>query len=111
MWLMTSLSSPNYSQSETRNLKLRSRFSFLDFFDERRHNLEQISHHCVVSDLEDRCLAVLIHRDDGARALHPNDVLDGSRDPQRQIKFWRHRLSGGTDLAVHRKPAGIADGA
>ena len=62
-----------------------------------------------IGNLEDRRLGVLVDRDDGARALHADDVLDGAADAQRQVELGRDGLAGGADLAVHGQPAGIAD--
>ncbi len=49
---------------------------FLQFSGERRRDLEQIAGNAVVGDLEDRRVGVLVDRHDGARALHPYQVLN-----------------------------------
>src|SRR5574341_2259543 len=66
-------------------------FGFLDLFDERGDDVEQVGGHAVVGDLEDGGLGILIDGDDGARALHADDVLDGAGDAQRQVKPTRIR--------------------
>src|SRR5579862_3588777 len=72
------------------------------------NDIKQVSHHGDVRDLEDRGFGILIHRDDGACALHANHVLDSSADTQSEIELGSDRLPRGTNLPVHRQPAGIA---
>ena len=63
----------------------------------------------VVGDLEDRRVGVLVDGDDGARALHADEVLDGAGDAERDVELRRHGLAGAADLALHRQPAVVAD--
>src|SRR5215831_2369243 len=84
-------------------------FRLLDFFNQWRYDIEQVAHDCVISDLENWCLRILIDSDDCARALHPNNVLNRTADAERQVELGRNGLSGGPDLAVHGQPSGIAD--
>ncbi len=83
----------------------------LHFFSQRRDDVEQIAHDRIVGDFEDRRLGVLVHGDDGPRAFHAHDVLNGAADAEREIKLGRDRLARRADLAVHGEPAGVADGA
>src|ERR1700746_1494393 len=46
-----------------------------------RNDLKQVADQAVIGHLEDRCLAVLVDRDDGARILDAGQVLDCTRDP------------------------------
>src|SRR5262249_36891358 len=48
---------------------------------ELRHDLVQVADDADVAEVEDRRVRVLVDRDDGARALHPDLVLDRARDP------------------------------
>src|SRR5260370_40281213 len=89
---------------------LRSGLGFLRFLRQRGDEIKQVAHHAVVGDLEDRRLGIFINGDDGARALHAHNMLDGAADADGQVKFWRNRLAGAADLAVHGQPAGIAYG-
>src|SRR5258708_17389110 len=52
---------------------------------------------------------IFVDCDDGARAFHANDVLNRAADAEREIQLGCNRLAGGTDLAVHGKPAIVAD--
>src|SRR5579871_524941 len=76
---------------------------------QRRNHLEQIPHHAVIGDLEDRRVLILIDRDHRLRPLHPNQVLNRPRNPDRQIKLRRHRLPRAPHLPLHRQPAVVAD--
>src|ERR1700689_5866033 len=82
---------------------------FLYFFDQRRNYVEQISHDGIVSDLKNRSFGIFVDRNDGARAFHPDDVLNRAADAQREIELGGNRLAGRPDLAVHGEPAGVAD--
>jgi len=54
-------------------------------FGERRNEFENVSDDAVIGDLEYRRVLVLVDGHDGARTLHPHDVLDGAADAQREI--------------------------
>src|SRR5580698_10006215 len=85
------------------------RLGFLYFFDQRRNYVEQIPDDGVVGNLKNRRFGIFVDRDDGARAFHPNDVLNRAADAEREIELGGNRLARRTDLAVHREPAGVAD--
>ena len=48
---------------------------------------------------------------DGLRPFHANQMLDGSGDADGEIELGRDGLAGAADLALHGKPAVVADGA
>ena len=83
--------------------------AFLQFADERRRNLEDVALNAVVGDLENRRLGVLVDGDDGARALHADQMLNRARDAERDVQLRRHRLTRAANLALHRQPAVVAD--
>ena len=76
-----------------------------------RHDLVQVADDADVAEVEDRCIRVLVDRDDRAGALHPDLVLDGAGDTARDVELRRHGLPRLTDLRRVRVPAGIDDGA
>src|SRR5260370_7824589 len=81
----------------------------LDFLNERRHDVEQISDDCIIRNLEDRRLGIFVNRDDAPGTLHTNNMLDGPRDSERQIQLRSDRLSRRSDLPVHAQPSVVAD--
>src|SRR5438132_4582626 len=81
----------------------------LELLRQLRHDLEQVADDAVVGDLEDRRLGILVDRDDGARALHPHEMLDGAGDAEGDVELGRHRLTRAPDLPLHRQPAVVAD--
>ncbi len=83
--------------------------SLFDLGHDRRADLEQIALYAVVGHLEDRRLGVLVDRDDRARALHADEMLDRARDAESDVQLGRHRLAGASNLAFHRQPAVVAD--
>src|SRR5215471_10483523 len=82
----------------------------LQLFGQSGHDFEDVSDNAIVGNLEDGGVLVLVDRNNGARALHADDVLNGAADAQRKIKLRCHGLAGAPDLALHRKPAFVADG-
>src|SRR5258706_14269674 len=58
------------------------------------HELEQVADEPVVGDAEDRCLRVLVDRDDHLRILHAGEVLDGARDACRDVQLRSDDLAG-----------------
>src|SRR5580693_4421218 len=82
---------------------------FFEGFGEGGHDFEDVGDDAVVGDFEDGGVLIFVDGHDGARALHANDVLDGAADAEREIEFWRDGLAGAADLALHRKPAFVAD--
>src|SRR5438132_12376400 len=66
------------------------------------HQLEEIADEAVIGDLEDRRLLVLVDGDDDLRVLHPGEVLDGTRDADRDIELGGDDLAGLADLIVVR---------
>ena len=63
----------------------------------------------VIGDLEDRRFGVLVDRDDRARALHSDQVLNRAGDPERDVQLRRDGLARAANLALHRQPAVVAD--
>jgi hypothetical protein len=59
---------------------------------DRRHDLEQIADDAVVGHFEDRRVAILVDRDDRARSLHADQMLNRAGDAERHIQLGRDRL-------------------
>src|ERR1044071_4505179 len=51
------------------------------------NDLEQIAHHAVIRDLEDRRFGILVDRDDAARRRHSGKVLDRAGDPDGHVEL------------------------
>src|SRR5208337_1888836 len=73
----------------------------LQLFREGGHDFENVGHNAVIGDFKDRRVLILVHRNDGARALHPHHVLNGAADAERQVQLRRYRLPGTADLPFH----------
>src|ERR1017187_3090194 len=86
-----------------------SALRFFYFFDQGWNYIEQIADHGDIGDLKDWRLCIFVDCNDGARAFHPHYVLNRTTDSQREIQLGRYRLSGRSNLAIHRQPAGIAN--
>src|ERR1700722_8352556 len=86
-----------------------SGFGFFEGFGEGGHDFEDVSDDAVVGDFEDGGVLVFVDGDDGARAFHADDVLDGTADAECEIKFGSDGLAGAADLAFHREPSFVAD--
>ena len=67
----------------------------------------QVTHHAEVDEFEDRRLVVLVDGDDRLGGLHACSVLDGPRDPGRDVELRRHGLPRLADLVGVRVPAGV----
>src|ERR1700733_2380088 len=84
-------------------------FRFLDFFGERRDHVEEVAHNTIIGDLEDGGLYVFINRNNGARALHADDMLDGAADAERNVELGGHGLTRTANLPLGGHPAVVAD--
>ena len=62
-----------------------------------------------IRDREDRSLLVLVDGDDVLRALHPDHVLGGPRDPGRDVDRRLDGLAGLADLMGVGHPARVDD--
>src|SRR5215467_10337106 len=82
---------------------------FIDFLDEGRDDVKQVSYYSVGRQLENRRFLVFVDRQDRTGILHSDLVLDRTRNTQRDIKFRSHRLTRASDLPVHGEPAAVAD--
>ena len=89
----------------------RSGFAFAQRPLQPGQDLEQVANQTIVGNLKDRRLGILVDRDDQARILHAGDVLDRSREADRDIEFGRDDLAGLADLAVVGHIAGVDGGA
>src|SRR3954468_21816255 len=87
----------------------RSATLLVQFRDHRGDHFEEVAGDAVIGDLEDGRLWILVDRDDGARAFHPDEMLDRAGDAERDVELGRHGLPRAADLAIHRQPAGVAD--
>src|SRR5690606_34090744 len=76
-----------------------------------RQDLVRVSDDAVVRDLEDRCVRILVDRDDGACTAHTGKVLHRAGDADGDVELWRYRLAGLSHLFGVRTPAGIDDSA
>ena len=74
-----------------------------------RDDLVQVADDAEVGVLEDRRVRVLVDRDDQARALHPDLVLDRAGDADRDVELRRDGLAGLADLRRVRVPARVDD--
>ena len=63
----------------------------LQFRGQFRNRLEQVCDQTVIGDLEDRCLLVLIDRDDDLGILHTSEVLDRAGNTDCDVKVRGHR--------------------
>src|SRR5215813_15378320 len=84
-------------------------FCLMQLFGQGGHDFEDVADDAVVGDFEDGRVLVFVDGDDGARAFHSDDVLNGAADSKREVKLWRDGLAGSTNLAFHREPAFIAN--
>src|SRR5689334_7505052 len=84
---------------------------FFQSFGQCGHDFKDVGDDAVVRDFENWRVGVLVDGDDGARAFHADNMLDRAADAEREIKFGRDSLPGTADLALHRQPAFVADGA
>src|SRR5262245_31683411 len=76
-----------------------------------RDDLVQVADDPEVGVLEDRRVRVLVDRDDHARALHPDLVLDRARDADGDVEPRRDALPRLADLGGVRIPARVDHGA
>ena len=86
-------------------------FGFFERGGQGGHDFEDVADDAIVGDFKNWSVLVFVDRHDGARAFHAHDVLDCAADAEREIKLGRDGLAGAADLALHRQPAFIADGA
>src|SRR2546430_14823879 len=84
---------------------------FFQSFGQGGHDFEDVADDAVIGDFEDGRVGIFVDGDDGARALHADNMLNGAADAKREIEFWRDGLAGAANLALHGKPAFIANGA
>src|SRR5258706_8066290 len=85
----------------------RSGFRLLHRFGERRQEFEDVADDPIVGDLEDVGVGILVHRDDHLARGHPSEMLDRTRDAERDVEVRCHRLAGLPDLLLIRAPAGV----
>src|SRR5947209_7740081 len=88
-----------------------SRATLLDQLGQLRDDLVHVADDAEVAELEDRRVRVLVDRDDHARALHADLVLDRAADAERDVELRRDDLARLADLRAVRVPAGVDDGA
>ena len=55
----------------------------------RWDDLEEVADDAIVGNFEDGCVLVLVDGDDGLRALHADEMLDGSGDADGEIELRR----------------------
>ena len=55
-------------------------FDFSDGGGERGDDFEEVAYDAVIGYFEDGCVFILVDCDDALRALHADEVLDGSGD-------------------------------
>src|ERR1700751_5375308 len=84
---------------------------FFEFLDDGGDDFEEVADNSVIGYLEDGGVLILVDGGDCARAFHAYDMLDSAADSQREIELGRDGLARAADLALHREPAFVADGA
>src|SRR2546429_92995 len=91
-------------------LKILPALSVLFGFDrggEGRQDLQRVAHDTEVGHLHDRCLGVLVDRDDDLGRLHADCVLHGTRDADGDVDARPDRLARLPDLHGVRHPARV----
>src|SRR3546814_457984 len=73
-------------------------------------NCEQVANDPIVGNLEDRRFLILVDRDDDFGILHAGEMLDRSRNSDRDIEIRRNNLPRLTNLPVVRGVTGIDGG-
>src|SRR2546423_10584598 len=89
------------SVAEVRNDRRILLFRLLQGVREGRNDFKNVADHAIVRDFKNGRILVLIDGHDGTGAFHSHDVLYGSADPERQVKFGGDSLPGATDLPFH----------
>ena len=82
----------------------------LELRDQLRHHIKKVCNQTVVSNLEDRCLRVLVDCNDGLGPFHTGEVLDGAADADREVEVGSNDFASLADLEVVRNPTSVADG-
>jgi hypothetical protein len=82
----------------------------LDGLGECGDDFEEVAYDAVVGYFEDWGFGVFVDGDDALRALHADEVLDGSGDANGEVEFGCDGLARGADLTFDGKPAVVADG-
>src|ERR1035438_1099234 len=80
-------------------------FGLLERCDQFRHHLEQIADNPIVGNFENRSIRIFIDGYDGARPLHPHQVLNRTGDADGHVQLGTHGLSRTTHLPLHGKPS------
>src|ERR1051325_400613 len=88
-----------------------SSLCLLQLFGEGGHDFEDVADDAVIGNFENGRVRILVDGDDGARALHADNMLNGAADAKREVEFRRNGLAGAANLALHGEPAFVADGA
>src|ERR1700676_3967380 len=57
----------------------------LHFLNQHRHNSEQVPHNRIIRNLKNRRLGIFVDCDYISRALHADNMLDRSRNSERQV--------------------------
>src|SRR5262245_12292162 len=81
--------------------------ALVDLFGELWSHLEQVAHHAVVDQLEDRRFGILVDGHDHLRGLHAGPVLNGAGDADRDVELWRDGLARLADLELVGVPPGV----
>src|SRR6266508_5928982 len=84
-------------------------FALLDQLGQLRDDLVDVADDAEIGVLEDRSVRVLVDRDDHARGLHTDLVLDRARDATRDVELRRDGLARLADLCRVRVPARVDD--
>src|SRR5215212_2097171 len=70
---------------------------------------EQVADDPVVCHFEDRGIRIFVDRHDRPAALHADQMLNRTRNAERNVELGRDGLPGAADLTFHRQPAAVAD--
>src|SRR5439155_1361567 len=68
------------------------------------HDLVQVSHDSVVSDLEDGSVFVGVDSGNHLRLLYPRNVLKLPRYPEGKVEGWSHSDAGEADVKLLLRP-------
>src|SRR6185503_5289627 len=85
--------------------------ALLQFFDQLRHDFEEIADDAKIGVLKDRSFGVFVDGNDVLGGLHSREVLHRARDADGEVYVGLDRLAGLADLHGVRHPAGVHRGA
>src|SRR5205823_13983166 len=85
-------------------------FELLDFLSEHGHSFKEVTDDSVIRDVEDGSFRVFVNRHDSLRVLHADQMLNRTRDADRNLELRRHGLTRRSNLSIDWQPLRIANG-